>query len=75
MDDAFRAAMHRAIKAGEEIAPTVVSKMPGTSETESSVSLGAAFLASSLAAMRRAWPPGRHYLAGRRRAARRQSCT
>jgi hypothetical protein len=29
-DDAFRAAMHRAIKAGEEIAPTVVSKMPGT---------------------------------------------
>ncbi len=30
MDDAFRAAMHRAIKTGEEIAPTVVSTMPGT---------------------------------------------
>jgi hypothetical protein len=30
MDDAFRAAMQRAINAGEEHAATVVSKKPGT---------------------------------------------
>jgi hypothetical protein len=30
MDDAFRAAMQRAISAGEENTPTVVSKKPGT---------------------------------------------
>ena len=30
MDDAFRAAMQRAINAGEEHTPTVVSKTPGT---------------------------------------------
>ena len=30
MDDAFRAAMRRAINAGEENALTVVSKKPGT---------------------------------------------
>jgi hypothetical protein len=30
MDDAFRAAMRRAINAGEEHTPTVVSKKPGT---------------------------------------------
>ena len=30
MDDAFRAAMHRAINAGEEVTQTVVSKNPGT---------------------------------------------
>jgi hypothetical protein len=30
MDDAFRAAMQRAINAGEETTPTVVSKKPGT---------------------------------------------
>jgi hypothetical protein len=30
MDDAFRAAMQRAINAGEETTPTVVSKEPGT---------------------------------------------
>jgi len=30
MDDAFCAAMQRAINAGEEITPTVVSKKPGT---------------------------------------------
>jgi hypothetical protein len=30
MDDAFRAAMQRAINAGEENALTVVSKEPGT---------------------------------------------
>jgi hypothetical protein len=30
MDAAFRDAMHRAIKTGEEFAPTVVSTEPGT---------------------------------------------
>ena len=30
MDEAFRAAMQRAINAGEENTPTVVSKKPGT---------------------------------------------
>ncbi len=30
MDDAFRDAMHRAIKAGQEFVPTVVSTEPGT---------------------------------------------
>ena len=30
MDDAFRTAMQRAIDAGEEKTPTVVSKKPGT---------------------------------------------
>ena len=30
MDDAFRAAMQKAIDAGEEKTPTVVSKKPGT---------------------------------------------
>jgi hypothetical protein len=30
MDDAFRAAMQRAINAGDENTPTVVSKKPGT---------------------------------------------
>jgi hypothetical protein len=30
MDDAFRAAMQKAINAGEETTPTVVSKNPGT---------------------------------------------
>jgi hypothetical protein len=30
MDGAFRAAMQRAINAGEESTPTVVSKRPGT---------------------------------------------
>jgi hypothetical protein len=30
MNDAFRDAMHRAIKTGEEFAPTVVSTTPGT---------------------------------------------
>jgi hypothetical protein len=30
MDDAFRAAMQRAINAGEEVTQTVVSKKPGT---------------------------------------------
>ena len=30
MDEAFRAAMQRAIDAGEESAPTVASKKPGT---------------------------------------------
>jgi hypothetical protein len=30
MDDAFRAAMQRAINAGAENTPTVVSKTPGT---------------------------------------------
>ena len=30
MNDAFRDAMHRAISAGQEFAPTVVSKEPGT---------------------------------------------
>jgi hypothetical protein len=30
MDDAFRAAMQRAINAGEENAPTVVSRKSGT---------------------------------------------
>jgi hypothetical protein len=30
MDDAFPAAMQRAINAGEETTPTVVSKKPGT---------------------------------------------
>jgi hypothetical protein len=30
MDDAFCAAMQRAINAGEETTPTVVSKKPGT---------------------------------------------
>jgi len=30
MDDAFCAAMQRAINAGKEITPTVVSKNPGT---------------------------------------------
>ena len=30
MDDAFCAAMQRAINAGEESTPTVVSKKPGT---------------------------------------------
>jgi hypothetical protein len=29
MDDAFRAAMQRAINAGEEVTQTVVSKKPG----------------------------------------------
>ena len=29
MDGAFRVAMHRAINAGEESTPTVVSKKPG----------------------------------------------
>ena len=35
MDDAFRAAMERAIEAGEEKAPTVVSKKPGTRNPKS----------------------------------------
>jgi len=30
MDDAFRDAMHRAIRTGQEFAPTVVSTEPGT---------------------------------------------
>ncbi len=30
MDDAFRDAMQRAIRAGQELVPTVVSKEPGT---------------------------------------------
>ncbi len=30
MDDAFRDAMQRAIRAGQEFVPTVVSKEPGT---------------------------------------------
>jgi 20S proteasome alpha/beta subunit len=30
MDEAFRAAMQRAINAGEETTPTVISKTPGT---------------------------------------------
>jgi hypothetical protein len=30
MDEAFRDAMHRAIKAGQELVPTVVSTEPGT---------------------------------------------
>jgi hypothetical protein len=30
MDQAFRAAMQRAINAGEETTPTVISKTPGT---------------------------------------------
>jgi len=30
MNDAFRDAMNRAIKAGQEFVPTVVSKEPGT---------------------------------------------
>ena len=30
MDEAFRAAMQKAINAGEETTPTVVSKKPGT---------------------------------------------
>jgi hypothetical protein len=30
MDDAFRAAMHTAIRTGQEFAPTVVSTTPGT---------------------------------------------
>lgn len=30
MDDAFRVAMQRAIKLGEETTPTVISKKPGT---------------------------------------------
>jgi hypothetical protein len=35
MDDAFRAAMQRAIDAGEENTPTVVSKKPGTRNPKS----------------------------------------
>jgi hypothetical protein len=35
MDDAFRAAMQRAIDAGEEKTPTVVSKKPGTRNPKS----------------------------------------
>ena len=30
MDDAFRDAMHRAIRAGQEFVPTIVSTEPGT---------------------------------------------
>ena len=30
MDDAFRDAMHRAIRAGQEFVPTIVSAEPGT---------------------------------------------
>jgi hypothetical protein len=30
MDDAFREAMHRAIRTGQEFVPTVVSTEPGT---------------------------------------------
>jgi len=30
MDDAFRNAMQRAIRTGQEFVPTVVSKVPGT---------------------------------------------
>jgi hypothetical protein len=30
MDEAFRGAMQRAVEAGQEHAPTVVSKKPGT---------------------------------------------
>jgi hypothetical protein len=30
MDEAFRTAMQRAVKAGQENTPTVVSKKPGT---------------------------------------------
>jgi hypothetical protein len=30
MDDAFRDAMQRAIRTGQEFVPTVVSKVPGT---------------------------------------------
>ena len=35
MDDAFRTAMQRAIDAGEENTPTVVSKKPGTRNPKS----------------------------------------
>ena len=35
MDDAFRTAMQRAIDAGEEKTPTVVSKKPGTRNPKS----------------------------------------
>jgi len=34
MDDAFCDAMHRAIKAGQEFAPNVVSTAPGTRRPE-----------------------------------------
>ena len=39
MDDAFRAALQRAIDAGEESAPTVASKKPGTKKSEDCVRL------------------------------------
>jgi len=35
MDDAFRTAMQRAIDAGQEKTPTVVSKKPGTRNPKS----------------------------------------
>ena len=37
MDDAFRAAMQKAIDAGEEKTPTVVSKKPGTRNPKSTL--------------------------------------
>ena len=37
MDDAFRAAMQKAIDAGEEKTPTVVSKKPGTRNQKSTL--------------------------------------
>jgi hypothetical protein len=37
MDNAFRAAMQRAIDAGEEKTPTVVSKKPGTGNPQRAV--------------------------------------
>ena len=39
MDEAFRIAMQRAIDAGEETTPTVVSKRPGTRNPKSVVTL------------------------------------
>jgi hypothetical protein len=42
MDDAFRGAMQRAINAGAENTPTVVSKKPGHSKSEGCLGRGRA---------------------------------
>jgi hypothetical protein len=39
MDEAFRMAMQRAIDAGEERTPTVVSKQPGTRNPKSAITI------------------------------------
>jgi hypothetical protein len=39
MDEAFRIAMQRAIEAGEETTPTVVSKKPGTRNPKSVITV------------------------------------